>query len=130
MRRVAQPARGAATAGLRGIVLLAALLAFVWQSYVVHAHIHLHYTLASGYAPSQAAPGLLADDTPPTTPPTNCAICQEISHSGVFLLPDAVSITAHSATAMLAPLVAALGAAAVSRSHAWHSRAPPLLLQA
>ena len=127
---MALPARGAATAGLRSIVLLAALLAFVWQSYVGHAHIHRHYTLASGTVTSQAAPKLLADDTPPAPPPTTCAICQEIAHSGVFLLPDAVTITAHSVTTLLAPLVAALGAEALSRSHAWHSRAPPLLLQA
>lgn len=117
-------------AGLRRVTLLAALLAFVWQSYVVHSHVHLHAALAASTSASQSDGPLLAGDDAPAAPPTTCAICQEIAHAGVFLLPDAVMPIAPAATALLSPPAFALGAAVAGRSHAWHSRAPPLLLSA
>lgn len=112
--------------GLRKLVLLAVLTAFLWQSYIVQSHIHPHRGAGSASVWSKIPTPLgIADGSQTPTQPAKCPICQEVSASGVYLLPPAVTLNALQAAEVLGPIVAALVSITPSRSHAWHSRAPP-----
>jgi len=103
-------------------VTILALLAFFLQSLTLQSHFH------PLLVPAMAA----AAHTPPASTPVRnqepvdqCRLCQELVHSGVFVVP-----TASSALASLTLTVAvftALPSALVSltTSFAWQSRAPP-----
>ena len=107
----------------RRLVMLFALLAFVLQAYLVQTHIHgQSVALARGThisAPAQPAP------SDPLTP-ANCALCQEILHSGAAITPDMASVAPLLNWTALVPAVVQLPSAHLARQTGWHSRAPPV----
>lgn len=130
-----QPCLGrAAAANFTAIwrtVLLVALLAFSWQSFVTQTHVHfgtdLHVAALSGQTSSSAhsGTGKGSSDTP-----GNCPICDEISHDGFYLLPVLAEIEAPELVRFWQAVSAPLARTVRKRSHVWRSRAPPISLQA
>jgi len=113
------------------MIVLTALFAFLWQSLVTQAHVHVapvtYSAIVAGktgstahIAPSRSSPSLPAD----------CPLCREIAHAGGYLPPTPILLEApEPATIRLVP--SPLRALAFGqRSHAWQSRAPPQQLQA
>jgi hypothetical protein len=98
------------------------LLAFFLQSLTLQSHFH---PLVS---PLKAA---AAAHTPASAPVRNqepvdqCRLCQELVHSGVFVVPAAS--TALASLALTITVFTALPSALVSltTAFAWQSRAPP-----
>jgi hypothetical protein len=114
----------------RWLVLLAALLAFTWQSIVAEAHFH---------SPSESASRTLlvkqgAHGAPvrgaPLDSPASCPLCRELAHAHHYLPPAPLVFDAPGPA--VSPILSA--SANIStlprRWHGWRSRAPPLLLQA
>ena len=103
-------------------VTVFALLAFFLQSLTLQSHFH---PLVS---PLKAA---AAAHTPASAPVRNqepvdqCRLCQELVHSGVFVVPAAS--TALASLALTITVFTALPSALVSltTAFAWQSRAPP-----
>lgn len=111
-------------------ILLAVLLAFSWQSFVVQTHQHLNTGAFSGAANAQAdankqRPGRQSPGDLPS-----CSICREISHAGTYLLPAPIDFEAPVPVTFWLGTALLSGLALASRSHAWQSRAPPHPLQA
>ena len=112
-------------------VLLAMLVVFSWQSFVAQTHNHFNrapiYTAAGT---TGAVTASSSDRNSPYDSPANCPICHEIAQSGAYLPPAPIVLPAPQA--MLVWLVAGLASALclARRSLGWHSRAPPLQLQA
>jgi len=112
-------------------VLLAALLAFCWQSFVTQTHLHFEPSTYGALVTGQGSPVAQADtgknssDTPAT-----CPICQEIAHGGLYLLPTPAALTPPEPAAAWQAVVAPPARAVNTPSHAWRSRAPPIQLQA
>jgi hypothetical protein len=69
-------------------VMLMALVAFVSQSFVTQTHLHFDGSARSleFVGRTSGAADLRADHHTPA-PPISCAICQEIAHSGAYLVP-------------------------------------------
>jgi len=111
-------------------VLLAALLAFTWQSFVTQTHVHPapHHALT---APGKAEHAVYAGTGEPSPDqPANCPICQEIAHAGLYLLPVPVALDMPAPATAWVAVGPALAPQARPSSHAWRSRAPPHPLQA
>ena len=124
-------ARGSTNGGLQAFILVAALLAFVWQSFVVQTHIHSHFVAVSASAASDPHNATHVTNNPATPRrPANCPMCQEIAQAGAYLLPAAILFTAPSTEANIAHVVSALPSVPARQSHAWQSRAPPLSFEA
>lgn len=111
----------------RMFVLLVAVLALSWQSFITQTHRHwpedmapVHVAagahLKPGVAPFRPAPDL----------PANCPICREIYHAGTFLLPPDIAIPQGLVAPVWLFLALALALTRQTRSHGWNSRAPPL----
>jgi len=112
-------------------VLLAMLLVFSWQSFVAQTHNHFASAQISTNASTVgAAEASTSDRNSPFDSPANCPICREIAQSAAYLPPAPIVLPAPQA--MLVWLVAGLAFALVleRRSLGWHSRAPPIQLQA
>ena len=122
-------ARGS-TNGLRGFILVAALLAFLWQSFVVQTHIYSHFVQVSASAANETHNAHDANN--PATPqrPANCPMCQELAQAGAYLLPAAILFSAPPSETNIAHIVSALHSVLARASHAWQSRAPPLSFEA
>jgi hypothetical protein len=115
---------------LRGALLVAALFAILFQSFIVQAHAHARHDMApiAHSVETHAKAGTADGSTQPDE--SDCPICWEMAHSGVFVLPgDPVFLAPETSAIWVAAL---LPSASVrnGRSHAWRSRAPPLPLQA
>lgn len=119
-------ARAIATtlAPVRRLAMLAVLLAFAFQAYVVQTHLHSQplpgtvHQIAQGESPAKPLPSDPLD-------PATCKLCQEIVHSGVAItpaLPELVLLLDWAA-AFLPP--AQLPATATLPETGWQSRAPP-----
>lgn len=109
---------------------MAALLAFLWQSFVTQTHVHFAVQREATIAGSGAkAPCLPTMGQSSGDLAADCVLCQEIAHAGHYLLPAPIAFQAPEPVAawLLAVPLRVLGFN--RRSHAWHSRAPPLLLQ-
>jgi len=121
-----RPARAVAAAlsPLRRLGMLAVLLAFAFQAYVVQTHIH-------GQLRSAAAVTQVQADTPerptPNDPldPATCKLCQELVHSAAVLTPalPAMVLLLDWTTAFFPP--AQVPATAIPPETGWQSRAPP-----
>jgi hypothetical protein len=102
-------------------VTVFALLAFFLQSLTLQSHFH------SPPQPAKAAAAHIPASAPVRNqePVDQCRLCQELVHSGVFVVPSASYVLA-SLTLTLA-VFTALPSALVSltTSFAWQSRAPP-----
>jgi hypothetical protein len=118
----------------RWTITLFVFLAFAFQSYVTQTHIHFPHEAAvdifasadQNRALNDQAPGKHNPDKyPPNDDPANCPICQEVMHTGAFVMPDFVALLLPSQPISIVPIVIALPAAIETVSHAWQSRAPP-----
>lgn len=108
--------------------VLAALFAVLLQAFVVQTHIHAP-TAAIGVAVGHASGGDAAQAKVSTLgdhQTATCAVCQMLAGGGgLMLVADAPSfITPHVVNEAA---VFALPRAPPSTSHAWQSRAPPIL---
>lgn len=129
--------RGMASSSRHAAVIVAALFAMLWQSFVVgaygHAHHHaaplVHIAAAQGVAGAQGATAA-SDDDPARQDPADCPVCWEMAHDGVFLLPDIAVFRAPEPETLWRDTRPTAHADRSGRSHAWRSRAPPRILQA
>jgi hypothetical protein len=112
-------------------VLLAALLAFTWQSFVTQTHVHFGLERNSAAAGSSAAaPSRPIATQSSTDLPADCVFCQEVAHAGHYLLPAPIAFQAPEPVAAWLLTIPLPVLTRNARSHAWRSRAPPLPLQA
>jgi hypothetical protein len=118
----------------RWAITLFVFLAFAFQSYVTQTHIHFAGESAVNiFAPIEKStahaiktPGKQNPDKyPPADDPANCPICQEVMHSGAYVMPDFVAMVLPSQPVSIVPLVITLPAVIETISHAWQGRAPP-----
>jgi hypothetical protein len=116
----------------RWTITLFVFFAFAFQSYVTQTHIHFPHEAAvnifasADKSPLVKVPGKQNPDKyPPADDPANCPICQEVMHSGAFVMPDFVALLLPSQPISIVPLVIALPAAIKIVSHRWQGRAPP-----
>ena len=118
----------------RWTVTLFVFLAFAFQSYVTQTHIHVpHESAVNIFAPiekspaaSKAEPGKQNPDKyPPNDDPANCPICQEMLHSGQFVMPDFAALLLPTQAVSIVPVAVALPAIVETVSHGWQGRAPP-----
>lgn len=115
-------------------ILLATLVAFLFQSYVVQTHIH--------FAASDNGGTIVADGTnlksstgpavagqhnskPPIDDPAHCPICQEFLHAGQYLTPAPVLALLITAVVVPVTILRAVPVTANPVSHGWRGRAPP-----
>ena len=111
-------------------VLLAALLAFSWQSFVTQTHEHFDRGTHSTVAGAKTVAPQLKTGRLPTNPSDTCPICREIAQAGHYLLPTSVAFNTPESIAHWPPVTPSLTLVLSLRSHAWQSRAPPTQLQA
>jgi hypothetical protein len=106
--------------------VLAALFAVLLQAFVVQTHIHAP-AAPIGIAVEQTSDAAHAEVSAPSDHQTvTCAVCQTLAGGGgLMLVADAPSFDAPHAVNEAA--VFALPRAPPSASHAWQSRAPPIL---
>ena len=124
-------ARVSNSGGLRSFILAAALLTFLWQSFVVQTHIHSHIAAVSAGAPRNPHnSNQLANGPAVPQRPASCPMCQELSQAGAYLLPSAILFKVPPSEANIALIVSALHSVQARQSHAWQSRAPPLSFEA
>jgi len=111
-------------APVRRLAMLAVLLAFAFQAYVVQTHLHIlplpgaSHQLTQGASPAKPLPSDPLD-------PATCKLCQEIVHSGAVITPSLPELVLllDWAVAFLPP--AQLPATATLPETGWQSRAPP-----
>lgn len=110
-------------------ILLAALLAFTWQSFVTQTHVHpAPHAPVSAIAGQPVAVSTHAAEPGSSDQPASCPICQEIAHSGAYLLPAPFSIHIPGPVTLWLSLAVLMALAVRQTSHRWQSRAPPLHL--
>lgn len=110
----------------RVLLLVAALLAIVWQSLVIQTHVHddaASATISRALNVATADPSVRANVVAHKQP--NCILCLEKSLNGSFVSPGIAAVARPAllfvrATAIPLPTLPDTG-----RSHAWHSRGPP-----
>ncbi len=114
------------------------LLAFALQSFVVQTHIHFsapgfaggQESLVADRAAHSAVSFSLAGDSDKNTKdgdPERCPLCQAVLLGGYYLIPAPAQIHLPLVYAILDPVGVIAVFAASSPSHAWHSRAPPII---
>ena len=118
-------------------LILAVLFAVLWQSFVVGAYGHAHRAAASMAQVTAPHGGAVAHghraasgDEPGRQESDDCPICREITHDGVFLLPEIAAVHAPEPETLWRATRPTAHADRSGRSHAWRSRAPPQILQA
>lgn len=108
-------------------VLLAMLVVFSWQSFVAETHNHFARAQIST---ANAAAKPTSDPNSPFNSPANCPICREIAQSAAYLPPAPIVLPAPPAMLVWLVIELAFGLILERRSLGWHSRAPPIQLQA
>ena len=133
-QRSAKGSAQAPTAPVRAprfAIVLAMLLALLWQSFVTQTHIHADpIGYATAIADSTGTPAQLKAGQAPSDLPATCPICQEIAHAGSYLSPTAVAFQPPAQVQVWRAVAISRALTLRQRSHAWRSRAPPLPLQA
>lgn len=103
--------------------MLFALLTFALQACLVQTHIHgqpnAPVLTAHISAPAQPAPS-------DPLAPGNCALCQEILHSGTAITPNSFELALLLTGMAMAPTIASLPATVLAPHSSWYSRAPPV----
>jgi hypothetical protein len=110
-------------------ILIAALLAFCWQSFVAQTHVHFASNVD---ATATARPGIAVGasiKSPSSDQPADCPICDEIAHAGHLYLPASPAFHVPERGGAWIVRAAASILAPAQSSHAWNSRAPPHHLQ-
>jgi hypothetical protein len=104
--------------------MLAVLLAFAFQAYIVQTHIHGQPQTASAIVQVQ---GDASNRPTPNDPldPATCKLCQELVHSTAVLTPagPAMALLLDWTAAFFPP--AQVPATAIPPETGWQSRAPP-----
>lgn len=110
-------------------ILLAALLAFSWQSVLVQTHRHIQLSASRAVVALHDGSAKPRQSHTPSDSSANCPICRELAHATHYLAPAAIVFIAAPAT--IAPLGSVLSVlpAHHRRWHRWRSREPPLSLQ-
>ena len=123
--------RGATIArGRWATIALAAMLAFLCQSFVTQTHLHPD-SAARAVAlagPATAPAALKAGQPVPDVP--DCPICREISHGSTYLPSVPVAFQAATPDTIWRVALPTRTLAPSQYSHAWRSRAPPQNLHA
>ena len=121
----AQPAHAPHRAW-RCAVLLVTLLAFWWQSQVTQTHLHFHaHPHPVALAAADGASQTLGRSTAELA--ADCLLCGELAHAGHYLTPALIGVVVQHTAAPLPGAAIALAPAISQPSHAWQSRAPPIL---
>ena len=124
-----QPAVSTAAARRRSAVArlarTIALLLLGWQALVVPAHPHAEAALSVAVAKVTATPVSHRPDQP-----ADCPVCREVAHGGPYFSPTAVQLSVPLAVAFHPATTSLTLLRGNERSHAWRSRAPPVLSQA
>jgi len=103
-------------------VLVAALIAFGWQSFVTQTHLHPAPPPATT---AHVAGPQLSPPQPAPEQPIDCPICHASAIGGHYLAPGPALVLAPIALASWLFVVAKRMPGRRARSHAWRSRAPP-----
>jgi len=103
-------------------LLLAALVAFAWQSFVTQTHIHLS---DGPVATARAASTQVSGTQPAPDRPIDCPICHDGAIAGHYLSPGPVLVLAAIGATLWLFAPTASAPSRHARSHAWRSRAPP-----
>lgn len=113
------------------MLLLTALLAFSWQSIVAQSHVHFDARTYKqlGIEGDSSAARQTAERSPADLP-ADCPICREIAHAGHYLQPAPLALAAPETGVVWIAISPWRTLTLRQRRHAWHSRAPPNLLQA
>lgn len=103
------------------------IVALVLQGFVVQTHLHAIGARDGAVAAPSATIAAAIDSRRHDPAPPTCPLCQEQALFGAYLLAGPVVLCApadavHDHAAAALPLFALSSA-----SHAWHSRAPPIL---
>lgn len=127
-RREVTLVRPATLRTLRIALLVAALFAVLFQSFIVQAHAHTHHVM--GPTVHSVAMHPLADEGSTQPDESDCPICWEMAHAGVFVLPGNSVPLAPKTSAIWVAVQLPSFSVRNERSHAWRSRAPPRPIQA
>ena len=106
-------------ARLRLIAVLAALLSFTLQTYVVQTHIHAQGVQISGLGQA----GHTAPDN--RNSQDDCPICQAFAATGAFVTPALIVLALALTFIDVAPVFARGTRAGPVLTRNWRSRAPP-----
>lgn len=104
----------------RLVVMLAAMAALLWQSFIVQTHIHYppvaaHATAGNGHRGET---------------PNECPICREVAQAAAYLTPAPPPILAAPPAYVVLADLPVITAVLVAFVPAWRSRAPPSLSHA
>lgn len=112
-------------------VLLAVLFAFTAQSFVSQTHQHFGPEgLSLGRLAATSATPRSPDSPSQPDLPSHCMVCRAVAHAGDYLLPAPVVLAAPMTRTAWVEVAARAVPSRILRSHAWHSRAPPIQLHA
>lgn len=115
---------------LRASLVIAALVALLWQSLIVQAHVHFETANAQALGQSlPASAGVSARQDSNSHKPSDCILCREKSLNGSFVTPIVLGVERLAlffATQVALPMP---GLPSGQRSHAWRSRGPPAALR-
>ena len=103
-------------------VLVAALIAFGWQSFVTQTHLDVALAPATA---AHVAGAKLSPTQPAPEQPIDCPICHANAIGGHYLAPGPALVLAPVALAAWLFVTAKRMPSRRARSHAWRSRAPP-----
>jgi len=106
---------------------LAMLVVFCWHGILVQTHFHTNVRPLSAASELASSNGLTHGQSSPDTP-DRCQICREAATAGHYLSPTVPALEARIGFASWRPVTPYIRQSGRSRSHAWHSRAPPLFL--
>lgn len=125
------PSSGRGLGGAWVALLLATLLAFCWQSFVVETHNHFNRTpLSTTSVAARTVAASSSGRNMPSDSPANCPICRAIAQSAAYLPPAPIIVPEPQAQLVWLVVALSFGLTIVRRPLGWRSRAPPRQLQA
>jgi hypothetical protein len=106
----------------RSLVCLIVLVTFALQSFLVQTHIHnlMPISTMSGSVELSAS-----HQTKAPLDADKCLLCQEYTHSGVYVMPAVAAALPPTVAVSLLPRLVAPFVLARLVSHNWMGRAPP-----
>lgn len=103
-------------------VLVAAMIAFTWQSFVTQTHID---PAQMPVAAVRGAPAHVSQVPAAPDRPIDCPICHDAALAGHYLTPGPAWVLAPIVVVLWRFTVDGKAEARRARSHDWRSRAPP-----
>jgi len=111
----------------RLLLVLAALLAFSWQSLIAAMHAHLRAPAEAVSLVAGDAAGAAARPGQPSDIPAQCPVCRELAHGATYVPPAPPALAAPLPLWRAEPVAAPAPRPPLAwRGHGWRSRAPPL----